>query len=330
LFALDMFNKSDNKKCQIYIFDDWSESEHRFKSIKTYLDNLHNCNQVGFYTDKGKDYIYVPESGKLTRYLFQKGDTKPTTAGEVILTMPDQGTHDYKYGGWHMTRSLALHNNKLYVSIGSGCNACIEDEPMRATIMEMNLDGSDQKYYARGMRNAVGIKWIGDKLWATNMGRDQIGADVPEDLFMEVKAGQYYGFPFSYQYQGKIVNDKAFLDSVKLDWMKTEPPVAFCGFKAHSAPLGFDYFKDFEDKDLKNTFLVALHGSNTVKRERGYSVVKVTGTNSYTDIVTGFLPKGSKEDKDRLGRPCDVLMRDKKSFFVTDDLNGVLYLIWKK
>ena len=78
--------------------------------------------------------------------------------------------------------------------------------------------------------------------------------------------------------------------------------------------MGFDYFKDFDDSALKNGFLVALHGSNTVSRERGYAVVKVNGTNSYTDIVTGFLPKGSKEDKDRLGRPCDVMMRDKQSF----------------
>ena len=229
-----------------------------------------------------------------------------------------------------MTRSLALHNNKLYVSIGSGCNACIEAEEMRATIMEMNLDGSDRKYYVRGLRNAVGMKWVGDKLWATNMGRDQIGPDVPEDLFMQIEAGKDYGFPFRYQYQGKMVSDKAFKDSTKLAWMSDSTPVAFCGFKAHSAPLGFDYFKGFDDPAIKNSFLVALHGSNMVWRERGYGVVKVTGTNSYTDIITGFLPKGSKEEKDRLGRPCDVLMRDNKSFFVTDDLNGVLYLVWKK
>ena len=200
---------------------------------------------------------------------------------------------------------------------------------MRSTIMEMNLDGSEKIYYARGLRNAVGMKWFGDKLWVTNMGRDQIGPDVPEDLFMQVEKDKYYGFPFYYQFQGKIIADKTFKDSTKATWAK-DVPVAFCGFKAHSAPLGFDYFKDFEDSGIKNSFLVALHGSNSVWRNRGYSVVKVTGTNAYTDIVTGFLPPNSKEDKDRLGRPCDVMMRDNKSFFVTDDMNGVLYFIWKK
>lgn len=324
-FATDMWNRSDNKRCKIYILEDWEEAEHRFKTIKTYLDGLHNCNQVAFHNDKGVDYIYVPESGKLMRYRYKKGDNQPTDAGELILKMPSTGV-SYKYGGWHMTRSLAFHNNKLYVSIGSGCNACIEKEEIRATIMEMNPDGSNQRYFARGVRNAVAIKWFDDKLWATNMGRDQIGADVPEDIFTTIEDGKSYGFPLFYQHKGKIHFDKTFQDSIKPTFVK-KPPVAMCGFKAHSAPLGFDYFKNFEHPTLKNAFLVALHGSNKIARERGYSVVKVCGTNSYTEIISGFLPKGGKE---RLGRPCDVMMRNEKSFFVTDDLNGVLYYFWKE
>ena len=327
-FVLDMWNRSDNKKCKVYILENWDETEHRFKTIKTYLAGLHNANQVAFYTDKGVDYIYVSESGKITRYPYQKGDDKPRGEGQIIIKMPNTGT-SYKYGGWHMTRSLAFHENKLYVSIGSGCNACVETEEMRSAIMEMNPDGSGSRYYARGVRNAVGMKWVGEKLWVTDMGRDQIGGDVPEDMMHTVEDGQYYGFPFFYQFRGKIIADKEFKSSIRPSFVKT-PPVAFCGFKAHSAPLGFDYLKDFDDVALNNSFLVALHGSNMTSRNRGYSVVKVNGTNSYTDVVTGFLPPNSKEEKDRLGRPCDVLMRDNKSFFVTDDMNGVLYFFWKK
>ncbi len=323
-FATDMWNRSDNKRCKIYILEDWDESEHRFKGIKTYLEKLHNCNQVAFYNDKGIDYIYVPESGKLIRYRYNKGDNTPSDKGELILKMPSTGV-SYKYGGWHMTRSLSFHNDKLYVSIGSGCNACVEKEAIRATILEMDPDGSHQRYFARGVRNAVAIKWFDNKLWATNMGRDQIGANVPEDVFTTIEDGASYGFPLYYQYKGKIQFDKTFQDSLKPAFVK-KPPVAMCGFKAHSAPLGFDYLKNFDSPDLKNAFLVALHGSNKIDRARGYSVVKVCGTNSYTEVINGFLSKGGKE---RLGRPCDVLQRDEKSFFVTDDLNGVLYFFWK-
>jgi hypothetical protein len=53
----------------------------------------------------------------------------------------------------------------------------------------------------------------------------------------------------------------------------------------------------------------------------------ITGRNKYVPVVDNFLI--GRKDKDRLGRPCDVLMNDANSFFVTDDKNGALYYIWK-
>jgi glucose/arabinose dehydrogenase len=330
LFATDMWNRSDNKKGKVLIFEDWNATEKKYKTVKTYLEGLHNPNQVAFYNDGTKDYIYVAETGKLTRFEYKKGDNKPLTKGQLVATFPDYGL-SYKYGGWHLTRSLTFHNDKLYVSVGSSCNTCVEREAIRATVVEMNPDGSDLKYYAKGLRNSVEIQFVMGKLWVTNMGRDLLGPDVPEDLFHSVERDKYYGFPFYYQHKGKIIPDKQFKDSTRAKWV-TKPPVAFCGFKAHSAPLGFDFMKDFNDPYFKSSFLVALHGSTSVWRERGNSVVKACGTNSYVEVVTGFLLKGTtkREDKHRMGRPCDVMMRDKNSFWITDDLNGVLYLVYKK
>ena len=42
-------------------------------------------------------------------------------------------------------------------------------------------------------------------------------------------------------------------------------------------------------------------------------------------VVDGFL-----RDGERYGRPCDVRMRDENSFWFTDDMNGVLYLVRRK
>jgi glucose/arabinose dehydrogenase len=91
--------------------------------------------------------------------------------------------------------------------------------------------------------------------------------------------------------------------------------------------LGFAFLKNFTDPVLRNSVLVCLHGSTSVWRERGNAVVKVEAGNKYTNIVTGFLT--GKTDADRHGRPCDVLMKDEHSFFITDDLKGVLYYIYK-
>ncbi len=321
LFGTDMLNTSDNKKGRVLIFENWDETTKSFTNITAYLSNLHNPNQVAFYNN----YIYVAETGRLRRFKYAPSDAFPKDSSQTIATFPDYGL-SYKYGGWHLTRSLAFHNDKLYVSIGSSCNACIEKEEVRAAVLEMNPDGSDTKIFARGLRNSVGIKWIGNQLWGSGMGRDLIGPDKPEDPFQLIERDGYYGWPFYYQYQQKVYADEQFKDSVRAPWVK-EPPVAFLGFKAHSAPLGFEYFKNFDDPVLKNSVLLCLHGSTTVSRQRGNAIVRLEENNRYTEVVSGFLT--GKTEADRHGRPCDILMTSERSFFFTDDKNGVLYYVWK-
>ena len=325
LFATDMFNTSDNKRGKVYIFEGWDSTAHRFDTAHVYLEGLHNPNQVAFY----KDFIYVSETGKLSRYPYHTGDTVPSAPAEQVAAWPDYGL-DYKYGGWHLTRSLAFHDSKLYVSIGSSCNACIEKEDVRATIQEMDPDGSNRHIYAAGLRNSVGIKWVGNQLWSTGMGRDLLGPDRPEDLFQSISRGVHFGWPYYYQFRDRIYDDTAMQRAAKEagQTLPAPPPAAYCGFLAHSAPLGFDFFSNFSDTLLNNAFLVALHGSTTVSRQRGNSVVKITGKDRYVPIVDGFLT--GRTEADRKGRPCDVMMNDERSFFFTDDKNGVLYYVWKE
>jgi len=325
LFVTDMYNRTDNKKGRVLILDKWSEKEKHFEKVTTYLDNLHNPNQVAFYQDNNEQYIYVAETGKLSYYKYNSGDKKPSSPGKTIATFPDYGL-DYKYGGWHLTRSISFHNQKLYVSVGSSCNACIEKEDVRATIIEMNSNGTDPKLYARGLRNAVGMKWVGNELWVTNMGRDLIGPDKPEDLFLTITENGYYGWPFYFQFKKQVYPDLQFKDSVRAPYIQ-KPPTAPWGFKAHSAPLGFDYFSNFNDSLLNNSFLVALHGSTSAWRQRGNAIVQMMPDGTYREIITGFL-QGKTEDK-RFGRPCDVFKWDNSSFFISDDKNGVIYYVWK-
>lgn len=325
LFVTDMFDRSDNKRGRVLILEGWNEKEKRFDKVTTYLDGLHNPNQVLFYTENGRHFMYVAETGKLTMYDYKAGDTIPSGQPKVIATFPDYGL-DYKYGGWHLTRSLASHNKKIYVSVGSSCNACIEKEAIRAVMLEMNPDGTGQRIFARGLRNAVGIKWVKNELWVTNMGRDLIGPDKPEDLVHKVKFGEYYGWPFYVQYKNKILPDTNLKDSIRDGFVK-RPPVAPWGLKAHSAPLGLEYFSNFSDSLLNNSFLVALHGSTSVWRQRGNSVIQLLPGGRSREIVTGYL-QGKTEDK-RYGRPCDVLMWDERSFFISDDKNGVVYYVYR-
>jgi glucose/arabinose dehydrogenase len=326
LFVTDMHDRSDNKLGKVLILENWDPKEKKFQTITTYLDGLHNPNQVAFYCVNDVNYIYVSETGKLSYYIYKAGDTIPSSTETVIATFPDYGL-DYKYGGWHLTRSIAFHNKKIYVSVGSSCDACIETEEIRATIVEMDPDGKNQRIYARGVRNAVGIKWVNNKLWVTHMGRDNRGPDKPEELFHTIDSDRFYGWPYYFQYKKKILADTAFKNLPRPAYVKI-PPVSPYSFKAHSAPLGFEYFSNFRDTLLNNSFLVALHGSTSVWRQRGNAIVQVLPNGTYREIVSGFL-QGKTENK-RFGRPCDIMQWDDHSFFITDDKNGVIYYLTKE
>jgi glucose/arabinose dehydrogenase len=326
LFVTDMHNRDDNKQGRIVLLENWNDSSKSFEKITPYLNKLHNPNQIAFYSFAGVDFMYLAQTGKLSVYPYIGGSVQAADSAKTIATFPNYGL-SYKYGGWHLTRSLAFHNNKLYVSVGSSCNACVETEPQRASIIEMNPDGSNQRVYASGVRNAVGITWVGNQLWATNMGRDLIGPDKPQDLLINISEGKHYGWPYYYQYKQRIEADKQFKDSTRPKGLKPQP-VALCGFLAHSAPLGLAWFNQFNDSLLNNHFLVALHGSTSVWRQRGNEVVMVTGRDKYTPVVTGFL-QGKTENK-RFGRPCDIIQWNDRSFFISDDKNGVIYYVWKE
>jgi glucose/arabinose dehydrogenase len=323
IFVTDMHDLTDNEKGAVYILDDWDPETGRFGTITPYMTGLKNPNSAAFYTDaNGQDWFYLAETDKLTRRRFKKGETKPTGRAETLATFPDYGL-SYKYGGWHLTRTIAFGpNGKVYVSVGSSCNACIEKEKVRATIVEMNPDGSGQRIFAKGLRNAVWIQWIGKTLFGTNQGSDHLGDDRPDETFYAVRNSVDYGWPYCHQANGRIIKDPEFRRSMGCKGM----PVSYGWFPARSSALGFDYFDNTtEDPQLKGSFLVALHGSTNLDIQRGYKLVVLRKGKRNQDFLTGFL-KGSTV----FGRPCGLMKLDANSFLFTDDKFGVIYYVRPK
>ncbi len=324
LFVTDMYDLTDNRKGTVYVLDRFDSKRGKFGKITPYLTNLRNPNSVAFHTDSnGDQWLYLALTDRLVRYRYSKGETAPQKAPQVLAKFPDYGL-SYKYGGWHLTRTVAIHNDRVYVALGSSCNACEEKEAIRASILEMDLDGKNQRIYASGLRNAVGIKWVSDQLYATNMGSDQLGNDKPEETFYRIKNGQNYGFPYCYQYQSHIYADDQFKQSAK-KINCTTVPLANATFPAHSAPLGLEYFDSTQSDDLKNSFLVALHGASKISLQRGYRVSRLKSDNTLEVFINGFLQNGTI-----YGRPVDILRVDRDAFLLTDDYAGVIYYISKK
>lgn len=323
IFVTDMYNLTDNKKGVVYILDGFDNNTKRFKKVVPFLTGLRNPNSVAFFTDAGgSQWFYLALTDRLVRYRYQTGSNKPAGEPQVLATFPDYGLA-YKYGGWHLTRTIAVGDNgKIYVSVGSSCNACEEKEEVRATIIEMDPDGKNQRYFARGFRNAVGLKWIDGKLYATNMGADHLGANRPADTMTSVKNGGNYGWPYCYQSGARIyVDQKLNPRGAKFDCRNAE--LASVSFPAHSSPLGLEYFDSNWTSSLRDSFLVALHGSTTRSLKKGYKVVRVTPSSGrQEDFLTGFMQNGVVH-----GRPADVFRFRENAFLVTDDRAGVVYYL---
>ena len=293
IFVTDMFNLTDNKQGAVYILDQFDPATRSFKKVAMYLNNLRNPNSIAFYTDPGGvDWLYLAMTHQLVRYHFTKGETAPTAKPEVLATFPDYGL-SYKYGGWHLTRTIAIGGNgKIYISVGSSCNACEEKDDVRASVIEMDPDGKNQKHFARGLRNAVGLRWIGAQLFATNMGSDHLGDHKPADTMYALKQGTNYGWPYCYQVGRLRVGDPKFNPrSSKMNCLDLPP--AYAAFAAHSSPLGLEYFGNDSTTKLRDSFLVGLHGSTKEHLNRGYRVVQVKGVNAGTatpeNFIDGFL-----------------------------------------
>jgi len=324
IFVTDMFNLTDNRKGVVYVLDDFDSKTKRFKKVIPYLTGLRNPNSVAFYRDSNNnDWFYLALTDRLVRYRYQASTNKPTGEPVVLDTYPDYGL-SYKYGGWHLTRTIAVGDNgKIYVSVGSSCNSCEEKEEVRATVVEMDPDGKNKRFFARGLRNAVGLKWVDGTLYATNMGADHLGPNRPADTLTEVKANGNYGWPYCFQSGPRIFNDpKLNANSSKLDCSKAVK--AFAAFPAHSSPLGFEYFDASSNSPLRDSFLVALHGS-TKSLNRGYKVVSVSRSGRQEDFLTGFIQNGIIH-----GRPADIFRLSEEAFLITDDRAGVIYFIRKR
>ena len=241
VFATGMWNLADNTRGAIFILDGWNARTQQFERVTTYLDHLRNPNNLAFWTDPatGQSWLYLPLTDRLERFPFKAGDTHPSGPAETLIRFPDYGLN-YKYGGWHLTRTVAvatLHGRtRLYVAAGSSCDYCREREVIRATVTAMDTDGQHQELVAQGLRNAVDLRFVpdldGGALFATNMGDDHLGTGEPEDTFFELDSNEHpgplarplagaargpvanYGWPTCYFAQGKAALDTTPLPSM--------------------------------------------------------------------------------------------------------------------
>jgi glucose/arabinose dehydrogenase len=250
IFVTGMYDLADNTRGSIFILDGWNAKTRTFAHVTHYLEHLRNPNNLAFWTDPAthQSWLYLPLTDKLIRYKYSAGDNAPTSPPETLIRFPDYGLN-YKYGGWHLTRTVAIAQvrgaTRVFVSAGSSCNYCQEREVLRAAIVSMDPDGKHPSLVAQGMRNAVALRSIAaldGALFATNMGDDHLGDQLPEDTFFKIDtepaALPNYGWPTCYFAQGKPVHDTTPLPSFKDPNVIAPPPTASRGGQANDSVYG--------------------------------------------------------------------------------------------
>lgn len=226
-------------------------------------------------------------------------------------------------GGLHETRTLtAGPDGMLYVSIGSSCDACVEDDPLRAAVWRLDPNGGELQLVARGLRNAVGLTPSpdGSMLWATENERNELGETDPPDEVVAIRPGGDYGWPACY---GDRIAAPGFGSPERC--AGTDAPAV--PLPAHIAPLGLVFYTaDRFPEPYHGDLFVALHGSALRDDPVGYEVVRVV-MHQGTPVEVQTFVRGWLVGGDSWGRPVGPFVARDGTLLVTDDKAGVVYWI---
>ena len=276
------------------------------------------------------DFLYVADLDFVWKIPYKEGQLKNDK--DPIKLTKDNALGDIN---GHRTRNIVLLDNKIYIAIGSRGNIGVEDYP-RATIQELDLKTNEQKNFATGLRNPIGLDVhpVTKKLFTVVNERDGMGDELVPDYFAQVEEGDFFGWPFFYLGHNEQPNlEKNYFYFKNIEQKKNKlvkkPEVLF---KSHSGPIDLIFYnkKQFPKEFQSNAF-VALHGSWNSSKPSGYMVVRIPFENNkplgyYESFVTGFWVSDANR-ANVCGRPAGLGVTKNGSLLISDDINGVIYQI---
>jgi len=285
--------------------------------VATDLPNIHGLAIQG-------DQVYMAATKEI--YVGTLQDDGYIGDVEAIVTdLPD--------GGQHNKRSLFIGPDDLiYINVGSPCNACADEQPERATLLQIQPDGASRTIFAEGLRNTEGWDWHPETgaLWAMDMGSDGRGDDQPPEELNLIEEGANYGWPYCYADQQ--------VDKYTVGMPPGRTKAEFCAttvgstltYQAHSAPIGFRFYtgEQFPEEYRTGAFVV-WRGSWNRQEPTGYKVGFLSFDEDgqpieFEDFLTGFL---IEDGMAHFGRPAFLLQSQDGSLLLSEDTNGVIYRI---
>ena len=297
---------------------------------------------IAFFPNDNPQWVYVANTDSVVRFPYRAGDLKAAGPAETIVAkLP---------AGGHSTRDIAFtpDDKRMLVSVGSASNigdgmgrppggleAWASQQPLgaswgyetdRAAVLSFDPDGKNQKIFATGIRNCVGLAMQPGTStpWCSTNERDGLGDDLVPDYVTRVKEGAFYGWPWFYI--GNHEDPRYGNTRPDLKDRITVPDVLL---QAHSASLGLTFYQgnNFPDEYRGDAF-AAEHGSWNRSKRTGYKVVRIrlkdgVPTGEYEDFVTGFVVN----DNDVWGRPVGVAVAKDGALLISEDGNGTIWRV---
>jgi glucose/arabinose dehydrogenase len=283
--------------------------------VEVAADGLDAPSSIAFYPDRT---LYVGETTRVLRLSAPDREGVYRQREVIVDGLPSREGHSTR------TVTFSPDGSALYVSVGSSCNVCIEQDARRAAILRFAVDGSGAEIYATGLRNAVGITFRPgtDELWVTVNGRDWLGDDQPPETIYVVRQGDDAGWPRCHA--GRI-EDPDYGEPGSCEGVA----VPVVEMQAHSAPLGLTFYTgDQFPEGYRGDLYVAFHGSWNRSERTGYKVVRIPIDGGVPGPVEDFATGWLRENSSVWGRPVDVLTGTDGSLYVSDDGEGRIYRVF--
>lgn len=308
----------------VALVDENGDGVAEVKNVITGLNKPHGLAVGDIDSGDSTARLFVAETDALVSYTY---DAKArTVSGRSVLTK-------LSTGGRHTTKSLVLLEDMLYVSNGSSCDVCHEEDPQRAAVWVYDLGQKTFELYAKGLRNAVFMtsRTENGPVWVTEMGRDFLGDDLPPDEINVLEKDKNYGWPTCY---GKNIHDTVFdkntyIRNPCMEPLETQSKI---DLPAHSAPLGLEFLPSNRLSgawgEYGDNLLVAYHGSWNRSEPTGYKVHRFVLDAAGNVIKDDDFLSGWLDEAGVLGRPADIEYdATSDALYISDDRSGVIYRV---